>query len=83
MTGRASAQCPCEPWECPAVSWPVRIEVEEVAEALAGDFPRITEADLRPGVGDCRYSISTAGLERYLLATEDIAEAISGKGPDE
>ena len=25
---------------------------------VAGDFPRITEADLRPGVGDCRYRIS-------------------------
>ena len=29
------------------------------------DFPRITEADLRPGVGDCEYRISTAGLEQY------------------
>jgi hypothetical protein len=48
-----------------------------------GDFPRITEADLRAGVGDCRYSISTAGLEQYLLAAEDIAEAISGRTPDE
>ena len=29
------------------------------------DFPRITEADLRPGVGDCRYRISTTGLDEY------------------
>jgi hypothetical protein len=50
---------------------------------VAGDFPRITEADLRSGVGDCRYSISTAGLERYLLATDDIAETISGRFSDE
>jgi Putative PD-(D/E)XK family member, (DUF4420) len=24
---------------------------------VTGDFPRITEADLRPGVGDCRYRV--------------------------
>jgi hypothetical protein len=50
---------------------------------VAGDFPRITEGDLRPGVGDCRYSISTAGLERYLLSPEDLAEPIGGRFPDE
>jgi hypothetical protein len=50
---------------------------------VAGDFPRITEADLRSGVGDCRYSISTAGLERYLLAAAEIAETISGRFSDE
>jgi hypothetical protein len=50
---------------------------------VAGDFPRITEADLRPGVGDCRYSISTAGLEPHLLTADDIAEIISGRFPDE
>ena len=50
---------------------------------VAGDFPRITEADLRPGVGDCRYSISTAGLDRYLLTADDISEAVSGRYPDE
>jgi hypothetical protein len=50
---------------------------------VAGDFPRITEADLRPGVGDCRYGISTAGLEHYLLAADDIAETISGRFSDE
>jgi hypothetical protein len=50
---------------------------------VAGDFPRITEGDLRPGVGDCRYSITTAGLERYLLSPEDMAEAISGRSTDE
>ena len=31
---------------------------------VTGDFPRITEADLRPGVGDCRYRISTSGTGR-------------------
>jgi Putative PD-(D/E)XK family member, (DUF4420) len=50
---------------------------------VAGDFPRITEADLRPGVGDCRYRISTAGLERYLMTTEQVAATVTGGPPDE
>src|SRR6266536_4739690 len=33
---------------------------------VTGDFPPTTEKDLRPGVGDCRYRITTAGLDRYL-----------------
>lgn len=48
---------------------------------VTGDFPRITEADLRPGVGDCRYRISTAGLEPYLLSREDLAAAIREESP--
>ena len=50
---------------------------------VTGDFPRITEADLRPGVGDCRYRISTAGLEPYLMTTEQLAAAMTGGLPDE
>jgi hypothetical protein len=42
-----------------------------------GDFPRITEADLPPGVGDCRYRISTAGLDRYLMTAEQVAAAVT------
>ncbi len=45
---------------------------------VAGDFPRITEADLRPGVGDCRYRISTAGLDQYLMTAEQVAAAVTG-----
>jgi hypothetical protein len=45
---------------------------------VTGGFPRITEADLRAGVGDCRYHISTAGLERYLMTPEQVAAAIAG-----
>jgi hypothetical protein len=43
------------------------------------DFPRITEGDLRAGVGDCRYHISTAGLERFLMTPEQVAAAIAGE----
>jgi len=45
---------------------------------VTGDFPRLTEADLRRGVGDCRYRISTAGLDEYLVSEEQIAEIIRG-----
>jgi hypothetical protein len=48
-----------------------------------GDFPRITEADLRPGVGDCRYRISTDALEQYGMTTEQVAAAITGESADE
>jgi len=50
---------------------------------VTGDFPRITEADLRPGVGDCRYRISTAGLGPYLMTTEQTAEAFAKDPADE
>jgi hypothetical protein len=45
----------------------------------AGDFPRITEADLRPGVGDCRYRISTAGLDRYLASAGVVRQVVRGE----
>jgi hypothetical protein len=37
---------------------------------VTGDFPRIVETDLRPGVSQCRYRISTVGLDQYVVATE-------------
>jgi hypothetical protein len=43
---------------------------------VTGDFPRITESDLRPRVGDCQYRISTAGLNAYLLTGEDVVTAV-------
>jgi hypothetical protein len=43
---------------------------------VTGDFPRITEADLRPGVGDCEYRISVVGLEHYLVPTEDVSSVV-------
>jgi hypothetical protein len=39
---------------------------------VIGDFPRITEADLRPGVGGCEYRISIVGLDEYLVPDEDL-----------
>jgi hypothetical protein len=50
---------------------------------VTGDFPRITEADLRPGVGDCCYRISTVGLEGYLMTTAQIATVLTGRPRDE
>lgn len=45
---------------------------------VTGDFPRITEADLRPGVGDCRYRITTTGLEEYLMTATQVSVLIGG-----
>jgi len=49
---------------------------------VTGDFPRITESDLRPGVGDCRYRISTAGLGRYELSAQAVAASLTGRRPE-
>ena len=43
---------------------------------VIGDFPRITESDLRPGVGACEYRISVSGLEPYALRAEDVLSAV-------
>jgi hypothetical protein len=45
---------------------------------VTGDFPRITEADLRPGVGDCRYRISTVGLDRYRVLADEVGGMLRG-----
>lgn len=50
---------------------------------VTGDFPRITEGDLRPGVGDCRYHLSTAGLDQYQMTAEEVAAAIKAGSADE
>jgi hypothetical protein len=50
---------------------------------VTGDFPRITEAELRAGVGDCRYHISTVGLQQYLMTDAEVAAAIRGRPADE
>jgi hypothetical protein len=50
---------------------------------VTGDFPRITEADLRPGVGDCRYRISTTGLDEYVMTAAQVSAAIRGGGVGE
>jgi hypothetical protein len=43
---------------------------------VAGSFPRITEADLRPGVGDCEYRIVVAGLEQYVFSDKDVRSVV-------
>ena len=45
---------------------------------VADEFPRIIESDLRPGVGDCRYRISTSGLERFAYGTAAMIAALTG-----
>ncbi|HZO66214.1 MAG TPA: PD-(D/E)XK motif protein [Kribbellaceae bacterium] len=45
---------------------------------VTGDFPRITEKDLRSGVGDCRYRITTTGLDQYLITTDMVTDIIRG-----
>ncbi|SCE78362.1 Putative PD-(D/E)XK family member [Micromonospora coriariae] len=46
---------------------------------VTDDFPRITEADLRPGVGGCRYRISTVGLDQYGVSAERVARIVKGE----
>lgn len=45
---------------------------------VTGEFPRITESDLRPGVGNCHYRISTSGLGTYLIEPEEVLELAGG-----
>lgn len=48
---------------------------------VIGEFPRITEADLRPGVGSCEYRISIAGLDQYVLSAEDVLSVVIEGSP--
>ena len=41
-------------------------------------FPRITEGELRPGVGDVTYKIVTAGLDSYSVSLPDVAAVARG-----
>jgi Putative PD-(D/E)XK family member, (DUF4420) len=45
---------------------------------VEGSFPRIVEFDLRPGVGECSYTIDTAGLDEYLVPNDEVAGRIGG-----
>ncbi|GAA2475635.1 PD-(D/E)XK motif protein [Winogradskya humida] len=45
---------------------------------VTGDFPRIVETDLRLGVSQCRYRISTAGLDQYVMAAENLPGMLKG-----
>lgn len=39
---------------------------------VSGNFPRLEEKDLRPGVGDVKYSIITSLCSEYMLTEEDV-----------
>lgn len=43
---------------------------------VADEFPRLTAADLRPGVGDCRYRIATVGLDRWRITADEVARHV-------
>jgi hypothetical protein len=45
---------------------------------VEGSFPRIVEADLRPGVGAVRYSISAAECMHYRVDAATVFATISG-----
>ncbi len=55
---------------------------EETVWRVDDDFPRITEADLRPGVGWCSYRISTVGLDDHALAPAEFDGLLGGVGHD-
>jgi len=46
---------------------------------VTGAFPRITPAALPHGVGDCRYRISTAGLDPYRVDPDEFAKHLKGQ----
>lgn len=45
---------------------------------ITGDFPRITETDLREGVGGVTYSITTTGLEQYEIDDHRFGDLLQG-----
>jgi len=44
---------------------------------VRGEFPRITESDLRPGVGAVRYTVSLAACEGYEMDATDVHKLIA------
>ncbi|MFE7032172.1 PD-(D/E)XK motif protein [Streptomyces sp. NPDC057621] len=42
------------------------------------EFPRLVEADLPEGVGDCTYSLSISGLDRYRATADEVTALIGG-----
>jgi uncharacterized membrane protein YkoI len=48
--------------------------------AVAGGFPRITEADLREGVGRARYDVSLAACLPYEVEVDAVTAHIAGVG---
>ncbi|MBK5990426.1 MULTISPECIES: PD-(D/E)XK motif protein [Streptomyces] len=42
------------------------------------DFPKLVESDLREGVSDCAYHLSTSGLDAYRATADEVKELIGG-----
>ncbi|MEU0107165.1 PD-(D/E)XK motif protein [Streptomyces sp. NPDC006251] len=42
------------------------------------NFPRLVEADLPEGVGECSYHVSTSGLDHHRATTDEVAALIGG-----
>jgi hypothetical protein len=53
-------------------------EREHNVMVVSGSFPRITEAELRPGVGDVRYSVSVAECLHYATADAVLTNLLGG-----
>ncbi|MGY5120548.1 PD-(D/E)XK motif protein [Streptomyces sp. 900105755] len=45
---------------------------------VSGSFPRLVEADLPAGVGDCSYEISVSALERHRATSQEVIGLIRG-----
>ncbi|WP_433246121.1 PD-(D/E)XK motif protein [Streptosporangium sp. CA-135522] len=45
---------------------------------VQGGFPRLIEANLPEGVGDCTYHVSTSGLDQYRATTNEVTGLIGG-----
>ena len=48
----------------------------ETTYLVAGDFPNITRADLKPGVVDVKYSIDTAVLDKFIVDKATFHESL-------
>lgn len=52
---------------------------EENAFQVRDDFPRIVESDLRPGVGNVRYSIGVSDCKRFAVSIDDMRSSLAGQ----
>lgn len=46
---------------------------------VGDEFPRITASELRPGVSDCTYRISTVGLDGYRVSADEVSRIAEGR----
>lgn len=50
---------------------------QEAVYEVIDDFPRIEEQDIRPGVGEVKYSIIVANCERFLVSVPQLFEGMN------